>query len=118
MKHLLGLWQTVADYTVPVRGTTAEEFEAMFRSCDDLITAKINKASMVSIDVETDVLLSSLESVTHQLVVKISAMEPEDQTAAAERARRLVTTAVKHALNDAMDTLATPARSARNETKH
>ncbi len=118
MKHLMGLWHTVAAYTVPVRGTTAEEFEGMFRSCDALIVAKIDRASMVTFEGVADVLQSSFESVMHQLVVKISAMEPEDQTATAERARRLVTAAVEQALNAAMDNLADRSGVARNKTRH
>ncbi len=117
MKHLLELWDTVAAYTVPV-GTSAEELKGVFCSCDDLIIAKIDRASMVSIDVEADVLLSSLESVAHRLVIKLSAMESENQPAAAERARRLVTTAVKQALDAAMDTLAERAGVGRNKIRH
>lgn len=118
MKHLAGLWQTVADYTVPVRGTTAEELEGMFRSCDDLISAKIDRASMVTFEDATDILQSSLERLSHSLVVSILAMEPEDQTVAAERARRLVTDAVKQAFDDPMDNLAERAGVAKDKTKH
>ena len=117
MKHLNELWEMVAASMVPVDGETLEGMEEVFEACDALIDYKIERGAMVSFEDIADTYFASLEESMRRLVVSLSTMEPAEQTAAAERARRLVTSVVERGVGNALDNLAERTGRTRNTTR-
>lgn len=116
MKHLAELWSTVEAHSVPLQGTR-EEFREMFEACDRLIEFKLKAASRVSLADVSALMYADLEAMGRRLVATISTMEPAQQTAAAERARALVTDALQRAFSDVLAKLAEKASRTEGQAR-